>query len=136
MNTESRIREHEGREPLAYQCSGGFWTAGIGRNLEAVPFSDDEIELMFKNDMRRARDAAQSLPGYFDLNEVRRGVLVEMCFQMGYAGVRGFKRFIAAYQRELWQESKAQLLDSQWAIQTPKRARRLADLFLTGEYDT
>lgn len=133
--TKQRIREHEGYRTTPYRDSEKVWTVGIGRNIEAVPFEDDEIQLMFRNDFRRAHDDALKLPGYLALNEVRRGVLIEMVFQMGLAGVRKFVKFIEAYQNKEWENASKEMLDSKWARQTPKRAERLAAIFRSGEYD-
>lgn len=34
-----------------YQNSVGKWTGGVGRNRSDRPFSEDEIDLLFKNDI-------------------------------------------------------------------------------------
>lgn len=134
MRTKERIRAHEGVRRYPYKDAEGYLTIGVGRCLDKVPLSDDEIEVLFANDYFRAASSARLLPGFEELNEARQGVLIEMVFQMGLDGVRGFKKFIAAYQRGFWPQAKAEMLDSKWAIQTPKRARTLADIFLSGEY--
>lgn len=136
VNTKSRIRSHEGKRYRPYRDSKGLLTVGIGRCIDRVPFSDDEIALMFQNDYMRAVGAAMTLPVYDQLNEARQGVLTEMCFQMGLAGVKGFAKFIAAAQRGDWQGAHDEMLDSKWAREdTPERAERLARIFLTGEFD-
>lgn len=139
--TKRRIRQHEGRSERMYRCPAGYLTAGIGRNLEANAFSDDEIELMFQNDYRRAESAAQTLPFFYRLNEARQGVIIEMIFQMGFEifdgdGYKDFKGFMAAVERSDWKAAHDEMLDSKWARDdTPDRAKRLARIFLTGEYD-
>lgn len=135
MRTKERIRQHEGVRYSPYRDSEGVWTAGVGRNLEAVPFSDDEVELMFANDFWRASVAARTLPCFDMLTDARQGVLVEMVFQMGLDGVKGFRKFLAAAQRSDWRTAHDEMLDSRWHKQTPERAERLAKIFLTGEYD-
>lgn len=142
MRTKARIEEHEGRRNRPYRCSEGYLTVGVGRNLDKVPFSDAVIDLMFKEDYTSAEKEARRSPAFEFLNEVRRGVLIEMCFQMGGEpfdgdGFRDFKRFLGACVREDWETASAEMLDSKWArAQTPKRAKRLAAIFLTGEYDS
>ena len=108
-------------------------TVAYGRNLEAVPFSQDEMDLMFKNDFERARKGAESFYVYEFLNRARRGVLIEMVFQMGVAGVKKFKRFRTAALQQKWQEAHDEMLDSRWHDQTPERARELATIFLRGQ---
>ena len=133
--TKDRIREHEGCSRHPYRCTEGFLTIGVGRNLDSVPLSDDEVNLLFDNDYWRAYKGAETLHGFERLNEVRQGVLVEMVFQLGLHGVRKFRKFIDAYMAEDWQAAHDEMLDSLWARQTPTRALRLAQIFLTGEYD-
>jgi lysozyme len=107
-------------------------TVGIGRNLQAVPFSQDEIELMFSNDLRRARAGAKTFECYVDLDPMRQGVLTEMVFQMGVNGVSKFKKFLIAANNHDWAAAAEEMLDSKWAKQTPERAKSLAKLFLRG----
>lgn len=135
MNTKERIRQHEGIRYTPYRDSRGLLTVGIGRCIDRVPFSRDEVELMFQNDYMRALGGAMTLPVYDTLNEARQGVLVEMVFQMGLSGVKGFRKFLAAAQRGDWRVAHDEMLDSDWRKQTPERANRLAKIFLTGEYD-
>jgi len=135
MTLESRIKKHEGLRFTPYKDSEGILTVGYGRNIEAVPFSQDEVDLMFRNDLRRARDGAESFAAYTQMNETRRGVLIEMVFQMGVGGVSKFKRFLdAAFNRD-WARAAEEMLDSKWARQTPERAKELAKIFLRGCYE-
>ena len=60
--TEMLMR-HEGVKRNPYKCSAGVLTIGIGRNLESVGLSDDEIFYMLKNDIRRAL-AAMEMDSY------------------------------------------------------------------------
>jgi len=134
MKLSDRIEQHEGRRNRPYRCSRGKLTVGVGRNIDDVSFSDDEIDLMLKNDIRRARNGAETFLAYQSLNEVRRGVLVEMIFQMGVAGVAKFRKFLeAAYMHE-WQTAHDEMLDSRWHKQTPTRAKKLAEIFLHGKH--
>ena len=102
MSLRERIKTHEGRRFEPYEDSLGVLTVGYGRNLRDVPFSQDEIDLMFENDLNRARDGALSIPAYHEMNELRRGVLIEMVFQMGASGVSNFKNFLSACMHHDW----------------------------------
>lgn len=133
--TKARIRQHEGSRNKPYKDSLGITTIGIGRNLETVGLSDSEIEYLFNNDFDAATQAASKLPVWEGLDEVRRGVLVEMVFQMGYSGVKKFVNTLGAVGRKDWPAAYAGMLGSKWARQTPGRAKRLAEIMLTGQFD-
>lgn len=126
MSLKERIRRHEGCRAKPYRDSRGIWTVGVGRNLEAVPFSDDEIELMFVNDLNRARRAADMLCP--DLGGFRRDVVIEMCFQMGAGGVSKFKKFLAAVKVKAWGVAADEMLDSEWHNQSKERCEELAEI--------
>ena len=134
MSLRSRIKKHEGFSTIPYYDTAfpPRLTVGYGRNISDVPFSEDEIELMFRNDLKRAREGAQSFVCYVLLNPMRQGVLTEMVFQMGVGGVSRFKRFLAAANNHDWARAAEEMLDSKWAKQTPERAKELARLFLRG----
>ena len=132
MSLKERIKKHEGKRFEPYEDSLGILTVGYGRNLKDVPFSQDEIDLMFDNDFKRASDGAESLEPYYFLDEIRRGVLIEMVFQMGVQGVSRFKKFLRAACDGDYARAAEEMLDSKWAKQTPERARELAKTFLRG----
>jgi len=132
MTLEERIERHEGRRNSPYEDSEGVLTVGIGRNLRDVPFSDDEIDLMFANDMKRARAGAETFIAYRHLSEARQNVLVEMIFQMGVGGVSKFKKFLAAALSGRVSDAAKEMLDSRWQKQTPERAKELATIFERG----
>jgi len=132
MTLKERIKRHEGYRLTPYKDSEGILTVGYGRNLIAVPFSEDELDLMFENDFRRAQGGAESFLVYEYLNDPRRGVIVEMVFQMGVMGVGAFVRFLDAALDRDWQKAHDEMLDSKWFRQTPSRAKELAEIFLNG----
>ena len=135
MSLKERIKRHEGKRYKPYEDSVGVLTVGYGRNLRDVPFSENEIELMFENDFRNAQNGAESFIAYQQMNELRRGVLIEMVFQMGVAGVNKFRKFLAASYDRDWTRAADEMLNSKWAKQTPERAKELAKLFMRGTYE-
>jgi len=130
---EQRITRHEGRRHKSYKDSKGILTAGIGRNLESVAFTNAEIDLMFKNDLARAKRGAETFYLYKILNDIRREVLIEMVFQMGAKGVGKFKKFFHAAGARNWEAAHKEMLDSKWHNEdSPARALELALIFRIG----
>ena len=132
MSVKDRIKRHEGKRNKPYKCSEGYLTIGYGRNLETVGLSDAEIDYLFAADYQRAVELAKSFVVYETLNDVRRGVLVEMIFQMGRTGVAKFKKFLARSSEEDYEAAAVEMLQSKWAKQTPRRAKELSELFRNG----
>ena len=129
-----RITRHEGKRHKAYRDTVGKLTAGIGRNLEDVAFTDEEIDLMFKNDLARAKRGAETFYLYEMVNDIRREVIIEMVFQMGLAGVSKFKKFFRAAQARDWEAAHKEMLDSKWHNEdSPARALELALIFRIGK---
>ena len=132
MTLKQRIRDHEGFRLEPYTDSEGILTVGYGRNLESTPFTRAEVELMFDTDFRRAVHGVENFTFVEHLNEARKGVVIEMVFQMGVTGVSKFKKFLRAANDHDWATAAEEMLDSRWHKQTPERAKELAKLFLRG----
>ena len=75
-----------------------------------------------------------ALPWFTELDAARQGVLVNMAFQMGTAGLLAFNRTLVAIAQQRYAEASAYMLQSKWAKQTPARAKRMADQMETGEW--
>lgn len=128
-----RLELDEGKHPGMYLDTVGKWTAGVGRNLSDRAFSEDEIQLMLSNDINMAaKDVRQLVPGFDNLDDVRQEVLVNMSFNLGYARLGGFKKFIAAVNASEFAEASLEMLDSKWAKQVGARAVRLSNAMRTG----
>ena len=122
----------EGRRTRAYRDSRGIWTVGIGRNLEHVNFSDDEIALMFANDLERADSLARVLVPNFDtLSEARKAVLVNMAVNLG-PRLGQFARFLEAVRLEDFLRAAQEMEDSLWHKQVGARALRLEEAMSEG----
>ncbi len=121
--------EEEDKRPFPYRCSSDKLTIGIGRNLDDVGLSADEIEYLYKNDEQRAIKGASSLVDEFEwLSDDRKIALVNMVFQMGTEGVSRFKKMVAAINAGNFHEAANEMLDSKWAKQTPRRANEMSDI--------
>ena len=120
------VKKHEGLRLKMYKCTAGKNTIGYGRNLDDVGISADEAELMLKHDLENAELDAKRFPVFEKLNQVRKDVLIEMVFNLGYSRLSGFKKMFAALERKDYDEAANQMIDSKWARDVGERARTLA----------
>jgi len=134
MDIIEQLSRDEGRRPRIYLDTAGKWTGGVGRNLSDVPFSDDEIDLMLSNDVKRAQDGLAQFAWYAGLDPVRQGACVNLAFNLGIAGLLHFPHFIAAMAHQDWVAAAGELADSHWAKQVGDRAARLQTQIVTGEW--
>ena len=140
MDIIQQLRREEGAVPHAYQDHLGFWTIGVGRLIDARKgggLSPEEVDYLLANDVARfTREVRAALPWFDSLSEPRKAVLVGMAFQMGTAGLLGFKQTLAAVRDERYAHAAGLMLQSSWAKQTPGRANRMARQMETGEWAT
>ena len=135
----AQLRRDEGTRATAYQDHLGFWTIGVGRLIDSrkpgAGLRPDEIDYLLKNDISdRVQALTKALPWFDRLDEARRGALINMAFQLGTAGLLGFKSTLALIAAGKYAEASEQMLKSKWANQTPARAKRLAEQMKTGEW--
>jgi lysozyme len=93
----------------------------------------DEASYLLANDIRtKTAGVLAALPWAAQLDEVRRGVLIAMAFQMGLNGLLGFKTTLALVQGGNYTRAAEGMGASRWAKQTPARAARLQKQMVTG----
>jgi lysozyme len=91
------------------------------------------MDYLLRNDINDRVDAlTRALPWFQNLDDARRGVLLNMAFQMGTAGLLGFKNTLERTRTGDYASAAAGMLQSKWATQTPERAARLAKQMETG----
>jgi len=123
------LKDDEGLVLKPYKCPTGFLTIGYGRNLEARGISVDEAEILLHNDIKNVTfQLHKSFPEWTKYPSDIRIVLICMGFQLGVGGLMNFRKMISALQKNDFQTAANEMLDSQWAKQTPKRAKKLADI--------
>jgi lysozyme len=125
----------EGRRPRIYVDTVGKVTGGVGRNLTDRPFSEDEIDLMLKNDIKGAEgDLDRRLPWWRQMSDARQNVLANMCFNLGIDRLLGFVNTLTLMKAGRYDAAAAEMLDSKWAKQVGARAIRLAATMRKGEF--
>lgn len=132
MNID-RLREmliqHEGIRYKPYTDMVGKLTIGVGRNLTDLGIDRSEVEFLLDNDIKRTLGNLQArLPWYKTLSEDQQLVIADMCFNLGLQGLLGFKDFLGWLKEGDYQNARAAMLNSKWALQVGQRALELAQL--------
>lgn len=134
-----RIKEqlvrHEGLRLKPYHCTAGKLTIGIGRNLDDSGISQSEAYIMLINDIMNCEKQLQAkIPDIYNgLDEVRKSVLLNMCFNLGISGLLGFKNTLAFIKARDWERAANNMLVSRWAKQVGRRAIELSELMRKGK---
>lgn len=134
-NIADQLIRDEGLQLKAYQDSKGIWTIGIGRNLQDKGISKDEAENMLWNDLKDvALGIVAALPWSQRLDSPRFGVLKNMAFNLGVAGLLQFRNMLTKLQANDYDGAAAEMLNSEWAKEVGARADRLALQMRTGDW--
>lgn len=129
------LRLHEGVKNKPYKCTAGKITIGVGRNIEDLGISDDEIDYLLRNDINRVvKELGAAFPWFSGLNEARRDAMIDICFNIGLPRLKGFKNALALMAEEKYSEASKEFLNSNWATQVGKRAMTVATMIETGRY--
>jgi lysozyme len=135
MDILSQLRRDEGVKNFPYTDTVGKLTIGVGRNLTDVGISDEEMDILLLNDVKKVIDNLMNrLPWFRTLDEVRQAALTNMTFNLGFRGVEGFPAMLRALAQGDWDGAAAEMLDSLWAKEVGDRAVRLAQQIRTGEW--
>jgi len=128
-----RIKEHEGFRDTVYYDHLGNATVGWGHLVTSednftsgVTYPEEVLEQVFNKDFTKAKEGADQLCQGLSINYIAKGVVVEMCFQLGMTGVSKFKKMFEALQEEDYITASEEMLDSKWYEQTPARAKSLS----------
>ena len=135
------ISREEGYREDVYKDTEGHLTVGIGHKLtkaelkkykEGDVIPEAQIQKWFKEDHAKAeKSVARVVKSPEELPEDVQVVLTSMIFQMGETGVSKFENMIKALNKRPFTKEHAtkaaeEMLDSEWAKQTPERAQRQA----------
>jgi len=140
---KARVKKNEGYELLPYNLEyddahgntikEDFFTGGHGIKLDKNHkepeggYTDEYWNEKFEERFTEAHNGALKLVGT-DMDYRATGVLTEMIYQMGYTGVSKFEDTLNYMKNGHWVLASKEMLNSKWAIQTPKRADELSKL--------
>lgn len=140
---ESDLVSDEGRRNKPYFDTEGFVTFGIGRNLSARPFNEEEraygklvgfesdefVRYIFERDRDNAiRDLQKVAPWFTEHPEPVQRALANMSFQLGEPKLRLFSPSLSLIAMRRYREAGLRLRRSLWAKQTPRRAHEVISL--------
>lgn len=123
----------EGLVLTVYTCPAGYPTIGVGRNLQGRGISKAEAFYLLDNDINVCLGDLASFEWWGALNSVRQRALLNMRFQLGSKGFRGFTKMLAALDQRDYVAAAAAARDSKWArADSPQRAARVTAQIETG----
>lgn len=146
MALADRLLAHEGLRLQVYDDATGAYirpgtrvvgnpTIGIG-TLICAPggITEAEARVLLENRIVIAERAAAKLAPDLPFSDpVRFDVLTEMAFQMGGDGLAKFTNTLQAVREKRWNDAADGMLASTWALQTPERAKALAEVMRSGK---
>jgi lysozyme len=127
------IKDDEGLRLKPYADHKGKTHIGYGRNLTDKGISRDEADALYTQDYTEAVTdlSLQVFPGLWDgLPEQVKAVLINMRYQLGPDGFRGFGEMIKAVTAHDWGRMADEMRNSEWYRNelTRPRAERLAHI--------
>lgn len=119
-----------------YMCPAGYETVGVGRNIaeSGLGLSEDEIDYLLKNDIKRCKQELTALSWFTDLDSVRQDALINLCFNLGMTRLMRFKNAMAAMAEGNYEKAADEFMDSKWATQVGSRADEVTEMVRTGRY--
>lgn len=146
-NIMDQLRRDEGERLYVYPDSKGIPTAGVGHNLPAhgitlplgTPITQAQSDQWLLADVMAVNlDLRKNAAWVFDISVVRRGVLQNMCFNMGWGnGIKGlssFTTFLGLVESKQYDAASDDEIHTLWARQVGARATRLALQMRTGQW--
>ena len=135
MNVADLIRGHEGCELRMYICPAGKHTVGVGHNLDDNPISQAAADQILADDIAACRrQLTFNLHWFTELDEVRQAAMLDLCFNLGWAGLGRFRRFLHWMEQKDWSKAAAELVASRWYNQVGNRAPRVKAMIETGAW--
>jgi GH24 family phage-related lysozyme (muramidase) len=102
--------DYTGREVIAK----GNVTIGVGRNLSTNPLSDDEVDYLLCNDIRKFLSYCNRIfKDFNDHDDVRGAVLIAICFWFGHNRLGQFRDFIHEINKKQYHKASEEFLATQ-----------------------
>ena len=123
------IKKHEGFRAKVYECTEGYDTIGYGFAVKDLIIDEDIATLILMRKLHTLLERITiAFPWFKDIDDKAKGVVINMCYQLGIRGFSKFKKTIYYLETEQYEEASSEMLDSLWAKQTPGRAKELSKI--------
>jgi lysozyme len=124
-----QLKIHEGYKPTVYKCTAGVDTIGIGFAIKDLNLSEEVCEMILTEKLEALEERFEKKFDWFHTSPVEvRNVMLNMAYQLGFAGFCKFKKTIAYLEEAEWELASSEMLLSKWAKQTPNRAKELSEI--------
>jgi len=119
----SRLKDFEGLVLKAYECSAGYTSIGIGRNLDTRDITEDEAMYLLNNDIDSVfKDLDRHLAIWRSYPLKAQYVFIDLCFNLGIHTLLSFRKTLSFCELGEWEKAAAELLNSKYARQVGRRA--------------
>ena len=136
------VKEAEGFSAVPYYCPSNRLTQGYGRNLEVHLLSEEEqaelasvgsvseevAERWAIKELNECEEKLKSNIIYQKQSDVRKAVLLDMCFNIGYTGLMKFKKMWFALGERDYPQASREMKDSSWYVQVGTRGKRNVEI--------
>lgn len=145
MSIKKQLMIDEGIKLEAYYDTQHIKTIGVGHNMESLPKYKGQVipdkiseqfamELLDWDIQRTTTFLEIAWPHFKTIPEgPRKNALINMAFQLGLGGLLRFKKMITAIEQGDFETASKEGLNSKWAKQTPKRAKRVMEQLRTNK---
>ena len=132
-NLKEMIAKHEGYEPRVYKCTNGYDTIGYGFAIKDLYMDKEVADLILDQKIREMlnrilgdKDWGNWFP---EKPQKIQEVLINMIFQIGFSGVKKFRKTIQYIKDDNFLMAGEEMLDSKWAkSDSPNRAKELSEI--------
>ncbi len=138
-NLQRLLIKHEGMRLKPYEdVLTEDITIGVGRNLDSLGLTEDEVMYLLTNDIVRCdKELLNNFKWYPELCRARQDALINLCFNLGITRLLTFKKALQAMADKDYLKAADEFLDSKWATQVgSNRSDDIACMIRTGKYPT
>ena len=132
-NLKEMIAKHEGYEPRVYKCTNGYDTIGYGFAIKDLYMDKEVSDLILDQKIQEMLKRILSDKDWGDWFSEKpqhiQEVLINMIFQIGFSGVKKFRKTIQYIKDDNFLLASEEMLDSKWAkSDSPNRAKELSEI--------